>query len=130
MATCVALAGAKYPAEFNGGKIQPMEGVSLAPALAGKPIARTQPIFWEHEGNRAIRIGNWKLVSKHPGGWELYDLAADRTEMHDLAAQQPERVRSMAAQWDAWAQRVGVLPWPLSGGKAQPGQGGARERAR
>jgi arylsulfatase A-like enzyme len=115
MATCVDLAGATYPAEFGGEKIQPMEGVSLAPAFAGKPLARKQPIFWEHEGNRAIRIGDWKLVSKHPGGWELYDLAADRTEMHDLAAAQPERVREMSAQWEAWAQRVGVAPWPLGG---------------
>jgi len=125
MATCVDLAGAQYPAEFAGQRIQPMEGVSLAPAFAGKPLGRTQPLFWEHEGNRAIRIGDWKLVSKHPGGWELYDLAADRTEMHDLAAQQPERVKEMAAQWEAWAQRVGVLPWPLgSEGSKQKGRAG------
>ena len=123
MATCVALAGTKYPAEFHGQKIQPMEGVSLAPALAGKPLNRAQPIFWEHEGNRAIRSGDWKLVSKHPGGWELYDIAADRTEMHDLAAQQPERVKEMSAQWDAWARRVGVMPWPLGGGEGKKGKG-------
>ncbi len=123
MATCVDLAGAKYPAEFAGQKIQPMEGVSLAPAFAGKPLNRAQPIFWEHEGNRAIRSGDWKLVSKHPDGWELYDLAADRTEMHDLAAQQPERVKEMSAQWEAWAQRVGVLPWPLGGGEDKKGNG-------
>lgn len=113
MATCVALAEAQYPAEFAGQKIQPMEGVSLAPAFAGLPLNRTQPLFWEHEGNRAIRTGDWKLVSKHPGPWELYDIAEDRTEMHDLAGKQPERVQEMAAQWDAWAKRVGVMPWPL-----------------
>jgi arylsulfatase len=123
MATCVDLASAKYPAEFAGQKIQPMEGVSLAPAFAGKPLNRVQPIFWEHEGNRAIRSGDWKLVSKHPGGWELYDIAADRTEMHDLAAQQPERVKEMSAQWEAWARRVGVMPWPLGGGEGKKGKG-------
>ncbi len=121
MATCVDLAGAKYPSEFNGHPIQPMEGVSLAPAFRGEPLNRRQPIFWEHEGNRAIRVGDWKLVSKHPGGWELYDIADDRTEMHDLAAQQPERVQAMAAHWDAWARRVGVLPWPLDGGGGKKG---------
>jgi arylsulfatase len=123
MATCVDLGAAKYPTEFRGERIPPLEGVSLAPAFAGRPLARTQPIFWEHEGNRAIRIGDWKLVSKHPGGWELYDIAADRTEMHDLAAQQTERVKEMAGQWDAWAKRVGVAPWPLGGkgkGRAKP----------
>jgi arylsulfatase len=115
MATCVELAGARYPQEFNGQKIQPMEGVSLVPAFAGRPLNRPQPLFWEHEGNRAIRVGDWKLVTKHPGDWELYDLAADRTEMNNLAARQPERVQQMAALWEAWAKRVGVLPWPLGG---------------
>ena len=115
MATCVDLAGATYPREHNGNAVQPMEGVSLAPAFSGKPIARPQPLFWEHEGNRAIRSGEWKLVSKHPGGWELYNINTDRTEMNDLAAQQPERVKEMAALWDAWAKRVGVMPWPLAG---------------
>jgi arylsulfatase A-like enzyme len=116
MATCVDLAGAKYPSEFKGNQIQPMEGVSLAPAFAGKSLNRAQPLFWEHEGNRAIRTGDWKLVTKHPGGWELYDLAADRTEMNNLAASQPDRVKQMSALWDAWARRIGVLPWPLGGG--------------
>jgi len=112
MATCVDVAGAKYPAQLNGNAIQPMEGVSLRPALTGAALSRTQPIFWEHEGNRAIRVGPWKLVSKHPAGWELYNLETDRTEQHDVAAQQPERVKQMAGQWEAWAQRVGVQPWP------------------
>jgi arylsulfatase A-like enzyme len=123
MATCVDLAGATYPKEFNRQKIQPMEGQSLAPAFSPTPqLPRSlaqRPLFWEHEGNRAIREGQWKLVSKHPGGWELYDMDADRTEMCDLAAKQPERVRQMAALWDAWAARVGVQPWPLGGGEAK-----------
>ncbi len=113
MATCVQLAEAKYPSEFAGGKIQPVEGVSLIPAFNGQQIQRAHPLFWEHQGNRAIRAGDWKLVSKHPGGWELYDLAADRTEMHNLAAQHPGRVKELSSQWETWAQRAGVLPWPL-----------------
>jgi arylsulfatase len=72
MATCLGLAGASYPEEFAGQKIQPLEGVSLAPAFQGADVPRTQPLFWEHEGNRAIRVGDWKLVSKHPRSWELY----------------------------------------------------------
>jgi arylsulfatase len=114
MATCVDLSGAKYPTRFNGESITPLEGVSLRPALAGQSLQRPQPIFWEHEGNRAIRMGQWKLVSKHPGGWELYDIATDRAEQHDLAAKQPQRVQEMSAKWDAWAKRASVLPWPVN----------------
>jgi len=112
MATCVDVAGAQYPAQRAGEKIPPMEGVSLRPAFAGRSIARPEPIFWEHEGNRAIRDGKWKLVAKGPAGpWELYDMEADRTETRDLAGAHPDVVGKMTAQWEAWARRARVLPW-------------------
>jgi arylsulfatase len=123
MATCVDLAGGGYPTEHNGQVIPPVEGVSLAPAFTKEVIHRPQPLFWEHEGNRAIRMGQWKLVSKHPGPWELYDMEADRTETQDLAATQPERVQSMVAAWDAWAKSVGVRPWPLNGSPGKKSKG-------
>jgi len=66
-------------------------------------------MFWEHEGNAAVRIGKWKLVRRYPRAWELYDMDADRTELNDLASREPERVQAMAAQYDAWAKRCGVL---------------------
>ncbi|MDP1589341.1 MAG: arylsulfatase [Prosthecobacter sp.] len=128
MATCVDLAGANYPKEHAENTIQPMEGVSLAPVFKGGSLMRPQPLFWEHEGNRAIRSGEWKLVSKHPGGWEIYNITTDRTEMNDLAAQQPERVKEMASQWDAWAKRVGVMPWPLGGGEGKKGKGKVKKK--
>jgi arylsulfatase A-like enzyme len=112
MATCVDLGGGKFPAERAGQKIQPMEGRSLASAFGGKPIQR-EALFWEHEGNRALRIGDWKLVAKGSGGpWELYDLAKDRTEMNDLAAAQAARVKEMVVTWDRWAVRTHAVPWP------------------
>jgi len=112
MATCVDLAGATYPAEYQGQKITPMQGVSLRPALAGESLGRKEPIFFEHEGNRAVRDGRWKLVAKGPqGAWELYDMQADRTEQNDLAAAEPERVQAMAEQWLVWARRADVIPW-------------------
>jgi arylsulfatase A-like enzyme len=112
MATCVDVAGAKYPAEFNGKPIQPMEGKSLVPAFSNQPIQR-EAIYWEHEGNGAIRVGDWKLVRLGRGGpWELYDLKADRTELHDLAAEKPDLVKQLAAKWDAWAERAHVKPYP------------------
>lgn len=110
MATCVDLAGAPYPAERDGQRIEPMEGASLRPLFTGKGIQRRQPIFWEHEGHRAIRDGRWKLVSKENQPWELYDMERDRTELHNLAASEPVRTRAMAAQWDAYAARAHVLP--------------------
>jgi len=120
MTTCVDVSGAEYPAEFNGQPIPPMEGRSLLPAFAGQPIQR-DGIFWEHEGNAAVRVGDWKLVRLgRNGAWELYDLKADRTELHDLAAKKPDVVKELAAKWDAWATRANVTPYPdqkKSGGK-------------
>jgi arylsulfatase len=113
VATCVQLAGATFPKEFHGGPTVPLQGVSFAPLFAagGKPTPRGKPIFFEHEGNRAVRDGRWKLVAKGvKGAWELYDIDADRTEMHDLAASQPDRVKQMADAWQRWAQASNVLP--------------------
>jgi arylsulfatase len=67
-------------------------------------------MFWEHEGNAAVRIGNWKLVRKFPDPWELYDMASDRTELNNLAAREPARVQDMAAQYARWAERCNVIP--------------------
>src|SRR5688500_6044014 len=86
MATCLELADAPFPREFNGKPTTPLQGVSLAPLFRGQPVARPAPIFFEHEGNRAVRDGKWKLVAKgEKSPWELYDIQADRSEMHDLA---------------------------------------------
>lgn len=117
MATCLDLSGAEYPKEKNGKPVPPPEGRSLAPAFRGEKIDR-EAIYWEHEGNRAVRVGDWKLVAKEDGPWELYDMAKDRTEMHDLAAEQPEKVKELAAKWQAYAERANVLP--LGTWKAPP----------
>lgn len=111
MPTILQMTGAKYPQTFNGHAILPMEGVSLLPALAGKSLNRTKPIYWEHEGNRAIRSGKWMLVSKFKEPWELYDIEADRTEQHDVAAQHTQLVSDMTASWEAWSKRAFVDQW-------------------
>jgi arylsulfatase len=109
MATCLDLSGSKPPAV--------VEGVSLRPAFDGKRLDRKQPIYWEHEGNRAIRDGKWKLVAKNNRPWELYDIDADRVERNDLVAKEPARAKELAAKWDAWSKHVGVRPWDEIGGK-------------
>jgi arylsulfatase A-like enzyme len=112
MATCVDVAGATYPAEFHGKAILPMEGRSIIPALDNQPLPR-DALYWEHEGNAAIRVGDWKLARVGRGGrWELYNLQADRTEMHDLAEAKPELAQQLAEKWDAWAERTHVKPYP------------------
>jgi arylsulfatase A-like enzyme len=115
MATCLDLAGAPYPKTYAGREITPLEGKSLLPIFQGHEREPHEAIYWEHEGNSAVRQGKWKLVSKYPDYWELHDMEADRTELHDLAAQDPARVKQMAAQYEQWAKRVGVRPWPLPG---------------
>ena len=117
MPTFVELGGATYPAEYEGNKIQPMEGVSLVPTLGGKAIKRQAPLGFEHHGNLGLRDGKWKIVSMYrrdqPRTWELYDMEADRTELNDLAKKMPGKLDAMVAAWQAWADRVGVQPWPI-----------------
>jgi arylsulfatase len=108
MATVVDVASATYPSQRNGLAIEPMEGVSLRPAFSGKKIQRSQPLFFNHEDNRAVRDGRWKLVALAGKPWELYDMEADRTELNDLASQHPDRVKAMSEQYDVWAKRTRV----------------------
>ena len=110
MATCLDVAGADYPTRFNGNDIVPLEGTSLAPIFHDQPNHK-DALIWEHEGNKAVRRGRWKLVCKYPGEWELYDIVANRTETQDLAERHPEIVGELGAIHDAWAERCGVKSW-------------------
>jgi arylsulfatase len=109
MATCVDVGTAIYPAKVGDNAILPMEGISLRRAFDGELPERANPIFWEHEGNRAVREGKWKLVAKHNQTWELYDISADRVESKDIAT--PDVVKDLADKYEAWAKRAGVEPW-------------------
>ncbi|MCH5375061.1 MAG: arylsulfatase [Planctomycetes bacterium] len=112
MPTIIEAAGAAYPATFNGQTIQPPEGTSLLPAMRGERLPE-RAIGFEHQGARAYRKGDWKLVwSKrmpYEIHWELYNLAEDRCETNDLSARHPERVQALAAEWEQWARRVKVI---------------------
>ena len=111
MPTLVELAGAKYPKQMKGHPIDPMEGRSLVPALSDQPIER-EALYWEHEDNKAVRVGDLKLVQLAGKDWELYDLSKDREELHDLSATMSGKAKSMQAMWEAWAERVHVYPKP------------------
>lgn len=119
--TLLELAGATYPKTMHGKELHAIEGKSLIPAFAGKPITRDHPLCLEHQGNAFVRAGDWKLVGKgHVGrddvnesAWELYNLANDRTELHDLSSSHPEKRDTLIKVWNAWAKRVDVLPKKL-----------------
>ncbi|MBM3760651.1 MAG: arylsulfatase [Acidobacteria bacterium] len=103
MPTCAEAAGLAPPSFC--------EGRSLIPNLKGRPNQSPRDLFWEHQGNRAIRSGNFKLVAQHKGPWELYDLAADRTELNNLAEKQLRRVTDLTRRYEAWMKSCHVEPW-------------------
>jgi arylsulfatase len=88
------------------------EGRSIVSMIKGQNAADDRTICWEHEGNRAIRKGKWKLVMlANATAWELHDMQSDRIEANDLAARHPDVVRDLSAEYDRWAERCGVVPW-------------------
>ena len=112
MPTLLDIAGIDYPHRYNGHDILPMEGKSLLPVINGNELKGERTVFWEHEGNRAIRQGSWKLVSMYPENqWRLFNLKSDITELHDVSSEHSSLVREMIGKYQHWANRVGVLPW-------------------
>lgn len=113
MATCIELAGTKYPKEYEGRKIIPTPGVSILPIVRGEEMP-DRFIYAEHEGNRMVRKGDWKLVSANFRGdeWELYNIKEDRTEQHNLIKEYPEMARELENAYFEWADRSDVLYFP------------------
>ena len=109
-----------YPEKNADRDIQKCEGASFLSALRGSN-ATEHTLFWEHTGNAAIRRGRWKLVREYPSPWELYDMDTDRAEKQNLAEDNPDIVRELVVQWEAWGHRVGVVPWDnvLAGYRAE-----------
>ncbi|WP_373495148.1 sulfatase/phosphatase domain-containing protein, partial [Aquiflexum sp.] len=126
MATVVDITGATYPSDYNGKAIVPMEGKSLNGVFSNNEAIDREAIYFEHEGNRGLRKGKWKLVSKayEDAGhfrkvenlasdqWELFDMEKDRTETVDLAQKHPDRVKELSDLWHQWAERTNTIPKP------------------
>ncbi|HVW60281.1 MAG TPA: sialate O-acetylesterase [Puia sp.] len=112
MATCLDAAGVAYPTAYNGHAILPTEGISLLPLMREQPWKGHSALFFEHEGNRAVRQGDWKLVSQYPENkWYLYNIRTDRDEINDLSLKYPQRVEEMAALYEHWAGTHDVMPF-------------------
>lgn len=111
MPTFIDVANAKYPTEYNGNEIYPLTGRSLAPVFTGASLDPHQYMFWEHEGNQAVRKGNWKAQKNNQmSEWELFDLSTDRAEEHNVASRYPDVLNDLVAHWTDWSKRDFVFP--------------------
>jgi arylsulfatase len=109
--TILELVGGPWPPTDE--QAPPPPGKSLVPAFTRDGSVPHDSLWWLHEGSRAIRVGDWKLVAaspslrprgarqqaEQPGPWELFNLAEDRTESHNLADRYPDKVRQLADLW-------------------------------
>ncbi|MFG0254651.1 MAG: arylsulfatase [Rhodopirellula sp. JB053] len=111
--TCLELADVKDSASPPSVEVEAVDGISLLPAIRGDAADPNRVLYWEHEGNKAVRRGDWKLVALRKGAWELYDLRSDPFEKNDLAERYPERVDELRALYSQWAQLHGVRTWPV-----------------
>ena len=97
--TILEMAGVKKPTSIDGTDVPTAPGQSLLSAFADDVLIERDSFWWLHEGNKAIRVGDWKLVAAENDPWELYDLSRDRTETENLADRYPERVRELDQVW-------------------------------
>jgi len=106
--TFIDLTGANYPDTVNGIPILPLQGMSLLSFLEGNELVE-RTLYWEHENNRALRKGNWKLVkSRDKDNWELYDMSTDRTELNNLFETHRKKADSLLMMYRKWAEDIGV----------------------
>ena len=98
--TILELAGADRPVRFTASGAPP-PGKSLVPLFAKGGTITRDALWWQHEGNRALRVGDWKIVAAGTNAsWELYDLRNDRSESKNLAGKRPEKLRELSALWE------------------------------
>ena len=111
--TVLSLARSDYPKTYKGQALAPLMGTDIMPLVHGKTRVSDKTMFFEHQGNQAARMGNWKLVRRHNQEWELYNLAEDPTELDNLINEQVQIADSLRKLFNQWAEQCGVRPWPI-----------------
>jgi len=128
--TALEVAGVQKPTEWAGEAIPAAPGKSLVPAFAKDERIERDCLWWLHEGNRAVRVGDWKLVAAKNEPWELYDLRTDRAEQDNLASKMPEKVRALEAEWqkktEAFTELAAKTSAPQLGGGKRGVKGGPK----
>lgn len=97
--TVLDLLDVEKPKVWKGEPIPEAPGKSLVPAFTMDGSIARESLWWLHEGNKAIRAGDWKLVAAQGDAWALYDLQTDRAEQHDLSVKMPEKAKELADLW-------------------------------
>jgi len=99
--TVLELAGGNWPEKDHPTEMPKPPGLSLVRTFAHDTDLKREALWWQHEGNRALREGDWKIVAAGTNSpWELYNLVQDRSETINLASRHPERLQAMAARWE------------------------------
>jgi arylsulfatase len=102
--TILKLAGGEWMDEYDGQSRPPVPGRDLSISFASDAEPDREFLWWLHQGNRAIRAGDWKVVSTGDGPWELYDLKHDRMENYNLGDKHTEKVRELGELWSTTTQ--------------------------
>lgn len=118
--TVLELAGVKKPDIWKGEPVPAAPGRSLVPAFAANDPLSRDSLWWLHEGNRAVRVGDWKLVAANGDPWELYDLRTDRAEQVNLAAGMPEKVEALTRLWQQQSDRYAEQARPNPSAQPRP----------
>jgi arylsulfatase len=130
--TALELAGIEKPKDWKGEPIPPAPGKSLVPAFTKDETIARESLWWLHEGHRAVRVGDWKLVAANGKPWELYDMKTDRAEQHNLAAKMPDKVRDLEQTWQQQTDSFTELAKKTLADHPQPkgGKGKAKNKAK
>lgn len=111
--TCLALAGTEYPSIYRGDSLTAIDGRNILPFIQEPSSHDSQSLFWEHQGNQAVREGDLKLVRQHGYPWELYDLESDPSETTNLYETRQDVAEHLEKQYQQWMSRNGVRKWPI-----------------
>lgn len=113
MPTCLEMADITPPTELNGKTLIPMDGKSFLKEIIEDDFEQEAYIYWEHEGNKGVRKGDWKLVQQFRRDWELYDLSNDPTELNNVLNENNSVFTDLRDHYNAWVETYKIQPWPV-----------------